>query len=48
MGAWEVRGEVKGTCKSWRDVYPHLAAEVTRITAPLGRGIAWEGAEIWA
>ena len=48
MGAWEVRGDVTGICKSWRDRYPHLAAEVTRITAPMGRGIAWEGAEIWA
>lgn len=48
MGAWDVRGEVKGTCKSWRDLYPDLAAQVTRIRAPEGRGIAWEGAEIWA
>ena len=48
MGAWDVRGDVRGTCKSWRDLYPHLAAQVTRITAPAGRGIAWEGAEIWA
>ncbi|PNB45959.1 hypothetical protein C1X29_28845, partial [Pseudomonas sp. GW456-12-10-14-LB2] len=36
------------TCKSWRDVYPELAGQVARITAPLGRGIAWEGTEIWA
>lgn len=48
MGAWEVRGDVRGACRSWRDQYPELAAQVTRITAPLGRGIAWEGAEIWA
>lgn len=48
MGAWEIRGPTRGTCKSWRDVYPELGAQVTRITAPVGRGIAWEGTEIWA
>lgn len=48
MGAWEVRGPTRGICKSWRDVYPELAAKVTRIVAPAGRGIAWEGTEIWA
>lgn len=48
MGAWEVKGPAKGTCRSWRDVYPELAGQVARITAPRGRGIAWEGTEIWA
>lgn len=48
MGAWEIRGPTRGTCKSWREVYPDLAAQVERITAPTGRGIAWEGTEIWA
>lgn len=48
MGAWEVKGPAKGAGRSWRDVYPELAAQVTRITAPRGRGIAWEGTEIWA
>ncbi|MGL4287586.1 MAG: AMP-binding protein, partial [Phreatobacter sp.] len=48
MGAWEVKGPATGTCGSWRDAYPELAESVTRITAPLGRGIAWEGTEIWA
>lgn len=48
MGAWEIKGPASGTCRSWRDAYPELAAQVERIRAPLGRGIAWEGAEIWA
>ncbi len=48
MGAWEIKGPVIGTCRSWRDVYPELAARVERIRAPMGRGIAWEGTEIWA
>src|SRR5450759_2884612 len=48
MGAWEVRGPTRGVCKSWRDIYPELAAQVTKIVAPKGRGIAWEGMEIWA
>lgn len=48
MGAWEIKGPAKGVCRSWRDVYPDLAAQVERITAPIGRGIAWEGTEIWA
>jgi acyl-CoA synthetase (AMP-forming)/AMP-acid ligase II len=48
MGAWEVRGPTKGTCKSWREVYPEFAPQVERIVAPSGRGIAWEGTEIWA
>lgn len=48
MGAWDVRGPVRGMAKSWRDIDPDLAAKVERITAPMGRGIAWEGAEIWA
>lgn len=48
MGAWEVRGPAGGTCRSWREAYPELAEKVTRITAPVGRGIAWEGTEIWA
>jgi acyl-CoA synthetase (AMP-forming)/AMP-acid ligase II len=48
MGAWEIKGPVRGMCRSWRDVYPELADAVERITAPMGRGIAWEGTEIWA
>jgi len=48
MGAWTVQGPARGTCRSWRDVYPELGAQVERITAPTGRGIAWEGTEIWA
>ncbi len=48
MGAWEIKGPTRGTCKSWREVYPELEAQVTRITAPIGRGIAWEGTGIWA
>jgi len=48
VGAWEVRAPVKGMAKSWRDVYPELATKVERITAPTGKGIAWEGTEIWA
>lgn len=48
MGAWEVRGPTKGMAGSWRDLDPALAAAVERIRAPMGRDIAWEGAEIWA
>ena len=48
MSASDIQGPTRGTCKSWRDVYPELGAQVERITAPLGRGIAWEGTEIWA
>lgn len=48
MGAWEAKGPAKGACKSWRDLYPELAEKVTKIRAPSGRGIAWEGTEIWA
>ena len=48
MGSWEVRGPVKGMVKSWRDKYPGLSAKVERIRVPYGRGIAGEGAEIWA
>lgn len=48
MGAWDIKGPTRGTCKSWREVYPDLGAQVERITAPSGRGITWEGTEIWA
>ncbi|MCC8962358.1 acyl--CoA ligase [Bradyrhizobium sp. Pear76] len=48
MGAWEIKGSAQGMCKSWRDMDPKLAERVTRIRAPLRRGIAWEGTEIWA
>lgn len=48
MASWEVKGPVKGMGKSWRDKYPQLAAKVERICSPRGRGIAWEGSEIWA
>lgn len=48
MGAWEIKGPAVGTCRSWRDLDPEIAAQVERITAPTGRGISWEGAELWA
>ena len=48
MGAWQINGPAVGSCKSWREVYPELQSQVERIRAPRGRGIAWEGAEIWA
>jgi acyl-CoA synthetase (AMP-forming)/AMP-acid ligase II len=48
MPAWQIQGPTRGTARSWRDVYPELRAKVERITAPAGRGIAWEGTEIWA
>ena len=48
MGAWDVKGPARGTAKSWRALYPDLQQQVERITAPRGRGIAWEGTEIWA
>lgn len=48
MATWEIRGPTRGMCRSWRDVYPELAASVERVSAPMGRGIAWEGTEIWA
>ena len=48
MGAWELKGPVRGSWWTWRDAFPALATEVERVTAPKGRGIAWEGAEIWA
>lgn len=48
MGSWEIKGPVRGTCRSWRDIDPGIAAQVERIVAPAGRGIAWEGTEIWA
>ena len=48
MGSWEVKGPVTMNGKSWRDRYPEMANKVERIKAPLNRGIAWEGTEIWA
>ena len=48
MSASDIQGPTRGTCKSWRDVYPELGQKVERITAPHGRGIAWEGSTIWA
>jgi acyl-CoA synthetase (AMP-forming)/AMP-acid ligase II len=48
MPAWQVQGPTRGSAKSWCDVYPELREQVERIRAPLGRGIAWEGTEIWA
>lgn len=48
MSASDIQGPTRGTCKSWRDLYPELGAQVERITAPRGRGIAWEGTAIWA
>jgi acyl-CoA synthetase (AMP-forming)/AMP-acid ligase II len=48
MPAWQVQGPTRGTARSWRELYPELGARVERIIAPRGRGIAWEGAEIWA
>ena len=48
MSAWDIQGPTHGTCKSWREIYPELGAQVERISAPRGRGITWEGTEIWA
>lgn len=48
MGAWECKGAVAGAGGTWRDKFPELRGKVERIVAPTGRGIAWEGAEIWA
>jgi acyl-CoA synthetase (AMP-forming)/AMP-acid ligase II len=48
MGAWDIKGPARGTCRSWREAYPELGAQVERIVAPTGRGIAWEGSTIWA
>jgi long-chain acyl-CoA synthetase len=48
MSAWDIQGPTRGTCRSWREAYPELGAQVERIVAPRGRGIAWEGTEIWA
>jgi long-chain acyl-CoA synthetase len=48
MGAWQIKGPTRGSAKSWRELYPELGAKVERISAPTGRGIAWEGTEIWA
>ncbi|HMN13717.1 MAG TPA: class I adenylate-forming enzyme family protein [Bellilinea sp.] len=48
MGAWELKGPVVGAGGSWRARFPELQEKVERIVAPTGRGIAWEGAEIWA
>jgi long-chain acyl-CoA synthetase len=47
MSAWDIQGPTRGTCKSWREVYPELGRQVERIRAPHGRGIAWEGSDIW-
>ena len=47
MSAWDIQGPTRGTCKSWREVYPELGRQVERISAPRGRGIAWEGSDIW-
>ena len=48
MSTWDVKGEARGVARSWRDISPALQNSVERIHAPLGRGIAWEGMEIWA
>jgi len=48
MPAWQLQGPTRGSAKSWRDLYPELRDQVERISAPRGRGIAWEGTEIWA
>ena len=48
MPAWQIQGPTRGTAKSWRELYPELGAKVERVNAPKGRGIAWEGTEIWA
>jgi hypothetical protein len=47
MSAWDIQGPTRGTCKSWREMYSELGQQVERITAPSGRGIAWEGSNIW-
>ena len=48
MPAWQIQGPTRGSAMSWRGLYPELGAQVERITAPRGRGIAWEGTEVWA
>lgn len=48
MSTWNVNGPVKGIGKSWRDIDPRWKSRVEKIRAPLGRGIAWEGTDIWA
>lgn len=48
MATWEVKNPVKGMGYSWRDKFPELNEKVERIKAPYGRGIAWEGTEIYA
>jgi acyl-CoA synthetase (AMP-forming)/AMP-acid ligase II len=48
MPAWQIQGPTRGSAASWRERYPELGAQVERIVAPVGRGIAWEGSEIWA
>lgn len=48
MSTWKLNGPVKGMAKSWRDVDSKLNLRLERIRAPKGKGIAWEGAEIWA
>ena len=48
MGAWNVSGPVTGMARSWRDIDARLLAAVERIEVPHGRGIAHEGAQLWA
>jgi acyl-CoA synthetase (AMP-forming)/AMP-acid ligase II len=48
MPAWQVQGPTRGSARSWRELHPELRAQVERIVAPMGRGIAWQGTEIWA
>ena len=47
MPSWEVTTPGEGVVKSWRDKYPEMAEKVERITVPEGRGIPYEGAEIY-
>ena len=48
MGAWDVQGDVTPLARSWRELSPRYAAAVERLRVPAGRGIAHEGALIWA
>ena len=48
MGAWDVQGEVTALARSWRDIDARFADAVERVRVPSGRGIAHDGALIWA
>lgn len=47
MGAWDVKGSVRGAVSSWRDKFPELDERVEKVKVPTGRGIPYEGTEIY-